>query len=218
MLLLLERDGPQPIECLARKLAATPRHVRDIVASLERIGYARRSLGVVEMLAAATAESVFHRHVFPIAQINSASAEPEFRPRGTRVPPGGERGGSSLRRSRVETARDKTYSARASQEKSAAEPEFRGDPHEEQLDDRAASLARWLMAQLADLAWSPAYRIGLAVAEGQWSTGELRRVLRATLAARGRAELRSEVGYFVSACRSEIERAGYRWRRPADVG
>lgn len=83
------------------------------------------------------------------------------------------------------------------------------------LDDRAAGLARWLIGQLAGLQWSPAYRIGVAIAEGQWSSAELRRVLRATLARRAAGGLDCDWGYFVTSCKNEIERQGFPWLRRA---
>lgn len=219
MLLLLQRDGTQPIELLAGKLATSARHVRRLVASLEQIGYVHRSQGVVEMLAAATADSVFYQHVFPVAQLNTPRADLGVRPPDNL---GGERGGL-LTDPESSPAQEKTKRACASLRlKRGADlgvrgPGERDSEHaaggDDRLDDEAARIARWLLGQLEGLAWSPAYRVGLAVAEGQWSTAELRRVLRTTLAKRAAGDLHGPAwGYFVTCCQNEIEREGYRWK------
>lgn len=204
MLLLLQRDGAQPVECLAGKLAVSPRQIRNLVASLEQSGHAHRSRGVVELLR--QTDCVFRVNTFSTpAQLNSYRMEIPFRPAETA---GGERGGL-LTVPESSLAQQKTTVLCARLREEGAETDFREGGTEAQ---RAEQLARWLVRQIEGLVWSPAYRIGLAVARGEWTAGDVRRVVSVTLAKRGRGELTGPAWqYFVTACKNEISRRGFRW-------
>lgn len=207
-LLLIQRDGPQAIDCLAAKLATSARQVRRWLASLERQGYAHRSRGVAELTPTAAVDCVFRTNTFSTtAQLNSYRTDAHVRRPDNQG--GGKGGVFQVPESSV--VEEKTTGARSSEEK-------KSKPHAERdaaaAEDRAARLARWLVRQIEGLGWSPAYRIATAVERGEWSTAELRRVLGVTLARRSRGELAGPAWqYFVTSCKNEIDRCGYRWAR-----
>lgn len=239
VLLTLCRAGPMHPAELARRLETSERSLRRHLAALLVDGLIERDDGRLRLTENGEQDIVFQQPATSSPQPHDRHVIPSLKTPRPKVANAADRrggsGGVSSFLSRVDQDQDgenyltddirRTRARAANLAAAGPQPVAAclpihpaGDEHTCQatIAKRAERMAKWMTDNIPDLRWTPAYTIGLAIAEGRWSQSEMFRVLVRGNRLRERGELRGPLwGYFVTACYNEISRENPGWRSRA---